>query len=78
MNDGQLSMEQAYSMIVAIRHPHAPRRHGHHTFRTVELPECGCHDLVFITFVVGIIIASAPGPRIMQHTDSALQQEPTD
>ena len=65
-------MEQTYAMIVEIRHPHAPRRHGHHTVREVELPECGRHDLVVIIFVIGIIIASAPGPRIMQHTDNAL------
>ncbi len=61
-------------MIVAIHHPHTPRQHGHHTIRAVELPECGRHDLVVIIFVIGIIIASTPGPRIMQLTNHALHR----
>jgi hypothetical protein len=32
-------MQQTQAMIVAICHPHAPCRHGHHTPRFVELPE---------------------------------------
>ena len=46
-------------MIVAICHPHAPRRHGHHTERAVELPERRA--------------LAAPGPRVLQLTGNALK-----
>ena len=45
-------------MIVAICHPHAPRRHGHHTEWVVELPERRA--------------LAAPGPRALQLTGNAL------
>ena len=51
-------MQQAQAMIVAIRHPHAPRRHGHHTERAVELPERRA--------------LAAPGPRALQLIGNAL------
>jgi hypothetical protein len=52
-------MQQAQAMISAIRHPHAPRRHGHHTVRAVEMPERRA--------------LAAPGPRTLQLTGNALQ-----
>ena len=50
-------------MIEAIRHPHAPRRHGHHTERVVELPERRA--------------LAAPGPRALQLTSNALHPTQT-
>ncbi len=51
-------MQQAQAMIAVIRHPHAPRRHGHHTRRVVESPERHAE--------------AAPGPRALQLTGNAL------
>jgi hypothetical protein len=56
-------MQQAQAMIVDIHHPHAPRRHGHHTHRVLELPERHA--------------PSAPGPRALQLTGNALQPNTT-
>ena len=56
-----LSMQQAQTMIALIHHPHAPRRHGHHTLRVVELPERRA--------------ATAPGANTLQPTSSALHNE---
>ena len=56
-------MQQAQAMIVAIRYPHAPRRHGHHTIWAVELPERRA--------------LAAPGPRALQLTGNALHLSTT-
>ncbi len=52
-------MQQADAMIALICYPHAPRRHGHHTIRAVELPERRA--------------PAAPGPRALKLTGNALQ-----
>ncbi len=52
-------MKETQAMIITIRHPHAPRRHGHHTPRAVELPERRA--------------LAAPGPRALQLTSNTLQ-----
>ena len=49
-------------MLVVICHPHAPRRHGHHTERVVELPERRAPAT-----------PAAPGPRALQLTGKALR-----
>ncbi len=51
-------MQQTQAIIALIHHPHAPRRHGHHTVRAVELPERRA--------------LAAPGPRALQMTGNAL------
>ena len=56
-------MQQTQAMIVAIRHPDAPRRHGHHTERDAELPER--HAIC------------APGPRALQLAGNALHPNTT-
>ena len=55
-------MQQAQAMIVAIRHPHVPRRHGHHT-EQFEMPERRA--------------LRAPGPRALQLTGDALHPTQT-
>jgi hypothetical protein len=52
-------IQKAKAMIVLIYHQHAPRRHGHHTVRVVELPERRT--------------LAAPGPRALQLTGNALR-----
>ncbi len=56
-------MQQAHAMIVLIRHPNAPRQHGHHTERAVELPERRA--------------LAAPGPRALQLTGNVLHPNTT-
>jgi hypothetical protein len=56
-------MQQAQAMIDAIRHPHAPRRHGHHTHRAIELSERRA--------------LAAPNPRALQLTGNALHPTQT-